>query len=277
SWTIRQNELAYNDGGGVEVGSGTKVIGNKVHHNAQVGYGCRLYRPQTALPILLDSNEFAFNNYQDKYEPGFEAGGGKITQSNYTVVTHNYTHDNHGPGLWDDIDNRNITYSYNLAENNDGGGIFHEIGYNASIHHNVLKNNGRVWAGWLWNAGIQISSSGGEAGGLIEIYENTVVTNAVSNGIGIMQQNRDADPCSYGRCLVQNIYVHHNTVDISKGGTTGVAQDTGDNAIFTSRNVKLDYNTYIMGSNPSPFHYNNQQGPKSLFQNAGQELHGVFK
>lgn len=275
NWIVRGNEISYNNGMGVYLGDGTQMLSNFVHHNGQAGFGCQTDGIANPKPLLIDSNEISFNNYQDRYDAGFEAGGGKITLSNNAMISHNYSHDNHGPGLWTDIDNINTTYAYNLVENNQAGGIFHEISYSASIHHNVVRNNAVRNDGWMWGAGIQISSSGGVGGGMIEIYENTVVSNSFGNGIGIMQQNRGNG--AYGPWLVQNVWVHHNTVDMSKGGKSGVATDTGDRSIFTSRNVKLDYNTYILAGPGRGFDYNGAEGGKERLLNGGQEAHGVFK
>ena len=51
-------------------------------------------------------------------------------------------HDNDGPGLWCDIECRNVVYENNLVENNQHIGIFHEISFKAVIRNNVVRHNG---------------------------------------------------------------------------------------------------------------------------------------
>jgi hypothetical protein len=275
-WTVKNNEIRNNAGAGLMIGDNMLAQGNSIHHNLQEGYGC--CGPQ-GTGIVFDSNEIAFNNYTDAYDPGWEAGGGKFWDSSGAMITHNYSHDNHGPGLWDDYDNINITYAYNRVENNWGGGIFHEIGYNASIHDNVTKNNAntKYCPGWLWCSNIQIAASGGVNGGMVEIFNNTVESNGSQNGngIGLIQQNRGTG--AYGAWLVQNVYVHHNNVTLSGGGGNGGVEDVNDTAIFTSRNNRFDYNTYTLGTNTSSFEWMDRDGNKSVWQGFGLDMHGVFQ
>ena len=274
SWIVLQNEIAYNGAIAVTVGSGTQVRGNNLHHNGQAGFGSRLNTLPNHLPVVFDSNEIAYNNYQRAFESGWEAGGGKLAYSNNAVFKHNYSHHNVGPGLWTDIDNYATEYAFNRVENNTNGGIFHEISYNASIHDNYIARNSTEDGGWLWNAEIQISSSGGVNGGKIEIFRNTVITGSLSNGIGVMQQTRGSG--KYGTWRLQNIDVHDNVVNMSAGGRSGVAEDNGDPGVFT-RNVKFDRDTYILGGRREVFEWGGRTGDAAYLRSQGQELNGTFK
>jgi hypothetical protein len=99
-----------------------------------------------------------------------------------------------------------------------------------------------------------------------------------------VQQNRASDPAPYGPHLVQNLYVHDNVVtqtDAPSGiyqtsAAAGIAQDTGDNSVFTSWNNRFVNNTYYLGSNPWAFCWMNSCQPQAPWQNFGQDVTGVF-
>jgi hypothetical protein len=282
-WSILNNEVRQNDGVGIAFAGSALVQFNYLHHNLEMGYGSN---PGSG--IVMTDNEIAFNNYTDKYDCGDECGGGKLWSTTGAVVSYNYTHDNHGPGLWDDYDNNNITYSFNRIENNSMMGIHHEISYNASIHDNTFLNNGSNSAkndpkcNWLWCAAISIAASGGVGGGSVEIYNNSITTGSpYGNAIGLIQQNRQGEPGQQPCCgpwYVQSVWAHDNTIDLSKGGSIGGVQDLGNNAIFTARNNKFDRNHYILGTNTKgPFWWNNKQGNKAFWQSKGMDLNGTFQ
>ena len=128
------------------------------------------------------------------------------------ALSYNYSHDNHGPGIWSDINNQNITYSFNRIGNNYSSGIFHEISYNASIHDNVILNNGKQQGTnppctWLWCAGVLIAESWGVAGGSVEIslqYDRACSVqygNAVGPRPAVL-----AEAARLGAYLVQNVW-----------------------------------------------------------------------
>ena len=277
-WSVLNNEFRNNDGVGVGVSSNTLLQYNYIHHNAEMGIGNYAGNAQ-----VLD-NEIAFNNYQDKYNCGNECGGGKFAVTNGLVFSYNYSHDNHGPGIWSDINNQNITYSFNRIENNYSSGIFHEISYNASIHDNVILNNGKQQGTnppctWLWCAGVLIAESGGVAGGSVEIYNNTIAPGSqYGNAIGLVQQSRGSG--TLGAYLVQNVWVHDNTIDLSKGGNVGGVQDNDSKAMFSSSgNNRFDRNHYIglvTTATPWQFWWHNTGGGKAFWQSQGMDLNGTF-
>ena len=89
---------------------------------------------------ILD-NEIAGNNTAG-VDAGWEAGGAKFGDSNRLTIRGNSSHDNGGPGLWTDHDNRDVLYERNRVVGNAGAGIFHEISYDAVIRDNVVEGNG---------------------------------------------------------------------------------------------------------------------------------------
>jgi hypothetical protein len=182
---------------------------------------------------LVENNTIAFNNWQVAFKWGWEAGGTKFWKTVNLVVRGNHSHDNHGPGLWDDKNNYNILYENNLVEDNYANGIFHEIGYKATIRNNVIRRNGFGHDSWLWGAGVLIASSQDT-----EVYGNTIEGNY--NGITMTQQNRGEG--DRGPYLVQNNRIHHNR--IINSGATGAARDTDSAAIYNSNNT-FDSNEYV--------------------------------
>ena len=260
-WRVRNNEITMNNSVGVDIDSNVIMQYNNVHHNLGLGLG-----NGGGINIQVIDNEIEFSNYTDKYNCNDERGGGKFWATNGAIFSYNYTHDNHGPGIWDDFNNQNITYSFNRIENNYGPGIHHEISYDASIHDNVFLNNGKKQAHsndpgctWLWCAAVSIAASGGVNGGYVEVYNNTITPGSkYGNAIGLIQQDRsgpdEAGKPTLGPWHIQNVWVHDNTIDLSKGGNIGGVEDTGNTAMFIAsiHNNRFDRNHYILARTTSP-------------------------
>ena len=242
-WRIVDNEVRLNHGVGIGFGDATVVRDNQIHHQGQLGFGA------SGVGSVVSNNEISFNGTAG-YSAEWEAGGSKLWMTERQTLTHNYVHDNMGPGLWADGGNMDTTYAYNEIVDNRGAGIQHEISYDATITHNEIIGNGRRHKGWAWDAGIQIQSSGGT--GLIEVAHNTVKGNA--NGITLLDSGhrRRDDPTPHGPHVVQNVWVHDNTVTMRDGETTGAVQDTGDPGIFTTGHNRFDANRYHLDSLTEP-------------------------
>jgi hypothetical protein len=99
------------------------------------------------------------------------ARNGKRADANSgSRIEYNWSHDNHGDGVWMDSNNDNFHCHHNLVENNWAGGIAHVIGWSASIH------------------------TGGLEGRLIEIFNNILVSNyrgRGSDGVASAKWQRD--------------------------------------------------------------------------------------
>lgn len=242
-WFIANNEVRNNHGVGIKSTDGSRVVGNYVHHNGQLGLG------GDGPGMLIENNEISYNNVAG-YAYGWEGGGTKWSKTSDLVVRNNYSHHNVGPGLWTDIDNIRTLYEGNRVTHNDHIGIFHEISYDAVIRNNYIEANGFGHSAWLWGAGIVVAASPN-----VEIYGNDVINNA--DGIAGIQQNRSDAPASYGPMLVQNMHVHDNRITMSEG-QTGLVQDIGDNAVFNGRNNRFVNNTYTLASSSGRyFEWNN--------------------
>jgi hypothetical protein len=256
-WVVWGNRVHDNATVGVRVtGDGSVIRGNRIHHNGQLGISVAYARN-----ALVEWNEIAFNNWQVEFNWGWEAGGTKFWATDGLVVRGNWSHHNHGPGLWSDKDNIRILYEGNLVEDNYASGIYHEIGYDAVIRDNVLRRNGFGHAAWLWGGGIVIASSQN-----VEIYRNVVEGNF--NGITVTQQDRGSG--AHGPYVARNITVRHNTVVAS--GISGAAQDVGSKAIFSS-NIVFDHNRYVGNVR---WEWDNGRVSWTKWRGFGHDRSGVF-
>ncbi|HEX7980255.1 MAG TPA: ricin-type beta-trefoil lectin domain protein [Gemmatimonadaceae bacterium] len=275
-WVIDGNEVSYNGEYGIRLGNNSRVVNNNVHHNN------RLNIAGSANNALVENNEIAFGNYQNANNTNFEAGGTKFAQTDGLIVRGNYVHDNVGVGIHMDENNINTTIESNKIDKNGSEGVAIEISYATIIRNNTVTNNG--WAdprnrySYLWNAGIGVHASQN-----VEIYGNTVSGNYA--GIVGIEQNRSADKAVYGPHIVQNMYVHNNTITqntlprtsgaLSVGA--GIATDiAGNTAVFTSRNNRFVANTYYLGSNPQPFAWQFGTRTVSQWKAYGMDVGGIF-
>ena len=251
-WIIKNNEIANNAGGGITGDTGSRVIGNFVHHNGQIGLVGH------GEDLLVEGNEVSHNNTRN-FDPNVEAGGSKWAETNGLVVRNNYVHDNNGPGLWTDINNINTLYENNRVDNNRGAGIFHEISYDAVIRNNVITGNGDSSAGWLWHSGIQIAASRG-----VQVYGNTLSNNA--NGISVLQQTRGTG--RYGEYRADNISVHDNNVTMQRGAS-GLVQDVGDRSIFNRSIVFANNIWHLPSADANAFAWDDAHRTQAAFRAAG--------
>lgn len=287
NWIVRQCEIAFNAGAGVILEAGWELDACKIHHNLQLGFG-GVYNQASA---HVHDCEIAFNNYTDAYSPEWEAGACKFWESNGAIFEYNWSHDNHGGGVWTDSNNDNFSCHHNLIEGNWSGGIAHEIGWNASIHDNIVRNNSsHKYCGgtWLWQGEITISASGGVSGGLVDIFNNTVVANyrdkgadgvapANGNGITIVEQHRTDSPSPKGPHLCRNIHVHDNHLDLTKGGRVGAATDWAADAatmLSEASNIKFENNHYV-GAGRSTFWWKGGVSDFAGWQARGHDAKGT--
>ena len=242
-WIIQDNDIQLNYGVGIAVGTGTQVLDNRIVNNGEMGLA------GVGNDILIQGNEIAENGYWSGIDVLWEGGGTKFALTEDLVVKDNLVHDNHGFGLWTDIDNFNTLYEGNQVENNSHGGIVHEISYDAIIRDNVLVGNGAGFDTWLWGAGIIIQNSQN-----VEIYGNTVDMTDGANGISLIQQDR-GNPAEfggtgkYGDYVTANNSVHDNVL-ISRTadhGGLGAVADFNEEGLLSGGNV-FDNNEYQMTS-----------------------------
>jgi parallel beta-helix repeat protein len=285
-WTIDNNQITQNAATAVATDTGARVTNNLLDHNGQQGYAAHGH------DFLYEGNEIAYNNENLTVDATWEAGGGKAWDTQNATFRNNQVHHNGGNGLWDDTNNIYITYDGNNVHDNWGAGIYHEIGYDAQIVNNTVTNNGTSTSqgggqdlGWMWDAGIQLRSSGAlTSTSPIIIRGNTVTDNY--NGISLLES--PSSGCTgggegrYGPCKVQNVLVDNNVITMHIGGTGGV-QDGSGSGIFTSQNNHWTGNQYhVPGTHPNDGHaygwlaWNNSWPSWASWQGYGNDLTGTL-
>ncbi len=211
-WRVEDVEARYNHAAGIHLGDGGVMARNYVHHNGQIGV-----RVTDARDASVVANEVSNNNVAG-YCAQWEGGGSKFARTVGLLVSGNCVHHNAGQGLWTDIRNYATRYESNVAFNNTGGGIFHEVSGDAKMLGNVVAFNGGPKANPGSSHGAQILVSLSEG---VEIANNKVLT-APNDGHGIVfTWDSRAKPtfccppmpaaCSV-LCALGNGSVHHNDV-----------------------------------------------------------------
>jgi hypothetical protein len=263
NWTVDQNEIRWNHAVGIRAGNGWKILNNKAHHNGDCGMG------GSGRDILVEGNEMYKNNYAG-YWPGWEAGGAKFVLTENLVVRNNFSHDNIGPGLWTDINNKNVLYEGNRLTNNTEG-IFHEISFKAVIRNNTIWNDGNNTYGHHdGDAGILVAESRD-----VEVYGNKV-TNCRAGILG-RQLNRTQDAQMYHMpepYEIHNLYVHDNEVTQDTGVALGIlkpAPHVSDD-VFSRWNNRFVNNTVKLGDgNAKAFLWNNDRYTQNEFEKIMKE------
>jgi hypothetical protein len=206
-WRILDNEIRWNHGIGAASGRGSLIARNKVHHNGEMGLG-----GGASDGSVVSGNEIAFNVWNGT-DCIWECGGAKWAVTDGLTVRGNSVHDNHGPGLWTDIDAVNVVYEDNDIERNLSAGISHEISGKAVIRRNLLKGNGARTFLWGWAGQIQVQNSRD-----VEVYGNTLVLDPRrgGNGVIVIQQRRGAEH------MPRDNSIHDNDITMA-GGTGAVA------------------------------------------------------
>jgi parallel beta-helix repeat protein len=266
-WRVERTELRFNSGVGVGVGTNGAIVGCRIHHNGQMGATAA-----DMTNILVEGNEIFANNIYG-FDSHWEAGGVKITNSSRVTFRGNHVRDNAGPGLWCDINCRDIIYEGNTVEYNFGPGIFHEISYAAIIRNNKLRENGQAKLPWFWDAEIQVAASQD-----VEIHGNTVTVRPGGRSIMLIDQNRDREGGGYYK--TQHNRVHHNDITFLGSSWTGGVTDAhpGQENYFIIENGgnHFDHNTYRVPHGVRPqFVWGKTSLDFTGFQDRGQERNGT--
>jgi parallel beta-helix repeat protein len=261
-WVVRDNEVRWNHGTGIRVANRMQVLGNFIHHQGQLGIGGQ------GAGILVENNEIAFNNMAG-FGPGpqSEAGATKFVATEGLVVRDNFSHHNHGPGFWTDIDNYGTLYDGNVVEDNDWRGIFHEISYAAVIRNNTVRRNGFNFPGVtaaFEGAGILVSNSRD-----VEVVGNQVRDNR--NGIMAREDARGGG--NRGPYEVLNLTVHGNVVQQTDSGRAAglTNSDPGADPYAPEAHNRWFDNAYIVGPQTRWRWAPNVDVPWDAWQAAGQD------
>jgi parallel beta-helix repeat protein len=271
-WIVRGNEVRWNHGAGIRPGNGMQILSNNIHHQGQIGIA------GSGSGVIMEGNELAYNN-----TAGFgsgrqgEAGGAKFTFTRGLVVRRNYSHNNHGPGLWTDLNNIDCLYDGNRVEDNDWSGIFHEVSYACVIRNNTVRRNGFHIPGQTTavdGAGILVSSSRDT-----EIYGNVVEDNRT--GIAGQETDRPTPlpPSGYGSHDLVNLWVHNNSVRQMDGGRAAGVVDLDPNAdpYAQTANNRWANNTYTIGTATRWRWASNVDVSLSEWRRVGQDSGSTFQ
>ena len=199
--TIEDNRLSDAHGANVSLTSptGARLLRNDISRSGQEGV-----HVTAADDVTIQGNTIHHNN-TEQFSEGWEAGGLKATRLTRLALDANDVHHNAGPGLWCDIDCRNVTFSNSRVHRNGNMGIQFEIGDGAKIFGNALWENGRAYTVWGWGGRHRVASSSNA-----EVYHDTVAWNA--DGISVIAQNRGSEGRTVGN------HVHDNTVVMAPPG-----------------------------------------------------------
>lgn len=251
-FTLR-GAYVHNSGGAcisIVGGSGHVIAHSTLAYCAQEGFHLsRVTNTRVAY------NRIHHNNPDSRFDMEWEAGGGKASHSSGLTFVGNEVYRNRGPGLWCDLDCRNVVYRENRVRHNRWAGIMFEISDGARIVHNRVWENGWGKRTWGWGAGILISSSRNA-----EVAYNTVAWNA--DGISVVSQDRSDsyafEPGVSTWNRVTRVRVHDNAVyldpqrtDRSDKFAVGWIQDWAG-VMFRTRSHNVGaHNSYWYGS-PEP-------------------------
>ena len=222
--------------------------------------------------VLVSGNEIAYNGFAG-YSPFWGAGGSKWVWTARLIVRDNFSHHNSGPGLWTDINNIHTTYERNRVEDNERGGILHEISYDATIRENTVRRNGtgRDWPHWTTGAGIEIVSSRN-----VEVYREY-------RGRQLARHHRLNDYRGGGNAgpwVITNLNVHDNVirsrVNDDGAGRTGLVDMRGRAAFLPDANNVFRQNTYSLGTKRDYFLWMGRELDEMGWRRFQQDVSGTF-
>jgi nitrous oxidase accessory protein NosD len=139
--------------------------------------------------LAVTGDRIEGNNPVGSFDPEWEAGGAKVTRSRGVTFSDNDVTGNHGPGIWCDIDCRDLVVRDNRVASNDRAGIQVEISDGALVTGNAAWDNGWAKPTWGWGAGILVSSSR-----RVRVEGNVLAWNA--DGIVVVSQDRSDAPAT---------------------------------------------------------------------------------
>ncbi len=265
-WTVRDVVVRDNHGAGIRIGPGMTIERSRVTNNGQIGIAGSGTDKETgyATPIVVRDTEID-HNLQLDYRFSWEGGATKFKHTIGSLIENNWVHDNHGLGLWFDVDNYNAVIRSNLVENNDVRGIMYEISYgDTEIYWNTVRNNGHASPSEHQAMGILVSNSEN-----VKVYENVVWGS--SRAIAIRADaNRSPQ--------VRNVVVADNDV-VQGDGWSGLFLQNGTSTnVYTSWGNRFTGNTWRLddlGQRRFRWH-DDSTHTASQWRSYGQDTNGTF-
>lgn len=231
NWLLKDLWIHHNDGDGVEVGSGGRLVNVRVTDNQWLGIGGH------GQDIVIDGGEVARNSLAatDGGQQNHHAGGMKLTRAMDLTISHVHVHNNLGPGIWLDLEVRDSIVSANLVEDNSSRGIFVEISHGVDVVGNVVRRSGTndPTPQWVWPGGIVSSTSTD-----VLIADNHV--EGALGGISLIDQRSRREssmanvPPGYrdGRPFAGEHHVVRGNVVCSGPSDTGMGSDGTSSALY---------------------------------------------
>jgi hypothetical protein len=183
NWHIDHVTVQDNAGAGVMLGANDVLSYSCLEDNGQ--YGFQGFDSH----LTIDHNEIAGNNtynWEARQSGCGCTGGAKFWDVDGATITSNYVHDNLGPGLWADTNNRGFDVERNYVANNEDQGFIYEISYNLRLAGNTFLRNALVGGPKLAgfpDSAVYISESGADSrvagpfGNTLAITRNTFTDN----------------------------------------------------------------------------------------------------
>jgi len=249
NWVIADNEIHNNDGAGVSLANGMRVENNKIYRNRQIGISGIGSENNPLRFIKILNNEINGNTEANPlFQFEFHEGGIKATYAENMEVRGNNIHDNRGAGMYCDLFCDTVTVDGNRFTNNggrqNGGGVFFEIGANATITNNIIDGVGSTFveAQPLWG-GITIAESQN-----VTVANNTI---RINGAVGIMFRNgtniRD-NAGNLERDALANVEFRDNSITATSGETR---VGFGGGTTLPSGAVRMVSNDYATSGNGS--------------------------
>ncbi len=239
-WLIRDSVIRLNSAAGLKVGSGSRVLRNRIFNNGNLGVSC------IGDDLRFEDNEISRNGYFRGMDTLWEGGGVKCFGTSRVAFRRNRVEANNGIGLWTDYDNVDALYEDNLLLRNVNSGISHEISYRAIIRRNYLFDNGAGFSVWLWGSAIQVQNSRD-----VLVQGNLVVAYR-GNGIGLIQQSRGEGRLgpwvTTGNRVVGNVVVSM----VPGSGRSGAVADHDHAGLWNGDNV-FSGNAYHVTDPQGPY------------------------
>ncbi len=123
------------------IGQNVTVRNGRANENGYMGV-----HADRATNVNVERMSIVGNNLAG-FDPFHSAAGLKVTQTTGLTVRNSHVAYNNGPGVWTDIDSRNINVVRNLVESNQRSGIEIELSSNTVVAGNTSINNGEsgIW------------------------------------------------------------------------------------------------------------------------------------
>lgn len=247
-WVVENNEIDHNSNGsartyGLFVGSNMTVRNNRIHHNGWqgiTGWNC--------VDTVIESNDVYANPATNFDDSVGDTANIKLYGCGRVTIRNNEIHDGPKKGIWLDRSQPDVVIENNRVVNHGDAGIWYEVSYRGIIRGNHVENAGflsRYSSGWLRGGGIQITNSPD-----VTVVDNTVMNSL--NGIIGLQAAGYYDG-KYGPSELRNLLVEGNTIVMPRG-QSGIASDTGSNAVYDAWNNRF-VNNRIQTASATPFQW----------------------